>query len=392
MNICIILLAGAFFACCGIIAGRTAIAQQSPYEINVVIPLTGNGAFLGKAYQQSISLVESLENKNGGLFGRPIKFVYLDDQGSPQQSVQLVSGLIDKHVPVILGPGITGTCAAVYPIVSKTGPVTYCVSPGVHPAAGSYMYSASLAGVDAIHVLLRYMRLRGLTRLALLTTNDATGQEAVKAIDDFLARPENAHMQIVARETYNLTDLSVVAQVAHIKTTDAQALIAWSVGPAFGTALHGLRDSGLDIPVGTSPGNIVDAEMTQFASILPRELYMTGVTANGGDSPDPAVRAAQKVFLDAYRAAGATPDFTSTPAWDAARILVAALRALGPEATAEQVQQYMQNLHGYAGIYGMYDFRDGSQRSVVETSGIIDTWDANKKAFVVVSKPGGYLK
>ena len=392
MSTRLICLIGAIAACCALAAGRVALAQQAPYEIDAVLPLTGNGAFIGKAYQQSIELVEALENKNGGLFGRPIKFTFLDDQGSPQQSVQLVNGLIEKHVPVILGPGLTGTCSAVYPIVNKTGPVTYCISPGVSPAAGSYMYSATLSGDDAVHVLVRYMRLRGVNKLALLTTSDATGQVAAKAVDAFLAKPENAHMEVVARETYNVSDLSVVAQISRIKSAGAQGLIAWGVGPAFGTALHGIRDAGLEIPVGTSPGNIVDTEMVQFAGLLPRELYMTGVTANSGDAADPSVRAAQKVFLDAYRAAGATPDFISTPAWDATRILVAALRATGPSATPEQVQQYLQNLHGYAGIYGIYDFRDGSQRSVGEMSGIIDTWDPNKKAFVAVSKPGGYLK
>ena len=42
-------------------------------------------------------------------------------------------------------------------------------------------------------------------------------------------------MTVVAREHFNLTDISVAAQMANIKSSGAQALIAWSTGTPVAT-------------------------------------------------------------------------------------------------------------------------------------------------------------
>ena len=78
-----------------------------PYEIDAILPQSGNGAFLGTAQMVALKLLEDLINKRGGVAGRPVKFNYLDDQSSAQAAL------------------------------IKDGPVLYCFSPGVHPPAGS---------------------------------------------------------------------------------------------------------------------------------------------------------------------------------------------------------------------------------------------------------------
>jgi len=56
------------------------------------------------------------------------------------------------------------------------------------------------------------------------------------------------------------------------------------------------------------------------------------------------------------------------------------------------VHDYIENLHGWAGINGVYDFGDGTQRGISEDALVIDRWVPDKNEFVVVSKPAGYLK
>ncbi len=100
---------------------RPAGAQGTPYEINTILALTGPAAFIGTSEQKALGIFEALTNKAGGIKGRPIKFVILDDQSNPAVSVQLVNGLIAKKVPLILGPTFTATCQADGPLVAKTG-------------------------------------------------------------------------------------------------------------------------------------------------------------------------------------------------------------------------------------------------------------------------------
>ena len=77
-------------------ASAPALAQTSPYEINVILALTGAAAFIGTAEQKSLQLLEASTNKAGGIKGRPVKFVIVDDQSNPQVTVQLANGLIAK--------------------------------------------------------------------------------------------------------------------------------------------------------------------------------------------------------------------------------------------------------------------------------------------------------
>ena len=60
-----------------------AARAADPYEINVILPLTGSIAFVGTTQLQAIKGVEAYINKTGGIGGRPVSFVIQDDQGDP---------------------------------------------------------------------------------------------------------------------------------------------------------------------------------------------------------------------------------------------------------------------------------------------------------------------
>ena len=60
-----------------------------PYEINVILPMTGAAAFLGKADTNALNVIEATVNKAGGIRGRQIKFVVADDESNPALAVQL---------------------------------------------------------------------------------------------------------------------------------------------------------------------------------------------------------------------------------------------------------------------------------------------------------------
>ena len=59
-----------------------------------------------------------------------------------------VTGFVEKKVPLILGPSFTATCQADGPLVAKTGPVDYCLSPSIAPAPGSFQYSSTVSTRD----------------------------------------------------------------------------------------------------------------------------------------------------------------------------------------------------------------------------------------------------
>jgi branched-chain amino acid transport system substrate-binding protein len=186
--------------------------------------------------------------------------------------------------------------------------------------------------------------------------------------------------------------VSVAAQIEHIKAANPQALIAWSTGAPIATVFKGIIQAGLDIPIATTNGNMTYAQMTQYASFLPKQLYIAApewVQHDGVITLDPAVEAAQKRFFDTFKAANVKPDIAATLAWDPVMIVSDALQHLGIGASAQQLRDYIGGLKGFAGINGIYDFPKIPQRGLDVQAAIVTRWSPQAQTWQLVSKPTG---
>ena len=358
-------------------------------EINAIVPMTGGAAFIGKGYSAALSALAAGVNKHGGINGRPLAFVVQDDQSNPQYSVQLFSQLIDKHVPVVLGAALVAECNAMKAMI-KDGPVLYCLTPAVHPDPGSYVFSADPSTSDQLAASIHYFRKRGFSRFGIITSTDASGQDADVTIAGALAAPENAGATDVVHEHFNVTDLSVNAQIERIKAANPQVLIAWTTGTPFGTVLRAVNDTGLNVPVYTNAGNLTYAQMAQYKDFLPKELDFPAVACVVPDGiTDPAVKAATSAYFDALRDAGVKPEYIQSVAYDPALLVVAALRALGPTASAARIRDYINNTTSWAGASGRYNFKATPQRGLGANQIFVARWDPAQTNWTAVSKPGG---
>ena len=365
------------------LAGRAA----DPFEINAILAVTGSASFLGKAQATALGVIEDQVNKSGGIAGRPIHFAIADDQSNPQVGVQLMNGIIAKKAAVVIGSSIVAVCNAMVPLAAD-GPAVYCLSPGLHPAEGSYAFSAEPSTTDLLVASATYFRKRGWHKIAVITSSDATGQDAERGIDG--AFTAQGGFQIVDREHFNTTDVSVTAQMTHIKGSDAQALIAWSTGTPIATILRGINDTGIDMPVETTNGNLTYPQMKAYAAFMPKELYFPAAAAFAPDQlSDRAVKRKVLDFVDAFKATGTRPDAGYVVAWDPGLLVVDAYKKLGLNATAAQIKDYLAGLRGWVGINGRYDFRAIPQRGVGAGAVIMVRWDPAKESWVGTSKPGG---
>lgn len=378
-----------------VLASPLALHAAEPYEIHVLASMTGGNALVGKQTADTLHIIEQHANQTGGINGRPVKFVIEDDETNPQVAVQLAHEIIAKNVPVILGPASVANCGAILPLIDQ-GPVLWCMSPGFHPPAGSYGFSSNVSTTSQIRDLVVYFHALGLTRLGLITSTDATGQDAERSIDEALTKPDVSGMKIVAREHFNATDVSVVAQMTRIKASGAQAMFAWTTGTPLATLLRAYKQVGLDIPAATPPSNSSATQLKQYAGFIPDNLI---ITVMFNQVSDPAQIAALRngalkrqinFYYDAYRKTlGFAPDGNANIAWDSANIVLDALRKYGTNATARNIHDYIEGLHGWIGINGEYDFRDGSQRGLDDRNVVIVRWDPAREVFVAISRPGG---
>jgi branched-chain amino acid transport system substrate-binding protein len=363
-----------------------------PVVLNVVIPLTGGGAFLGKAEEQALGLAAKLINGQGGIKGRDVRFEIQDDQSKPQVTVQLANKVKASRAPIILGSTLTGACNAEAPLM-RNGPFMYCFSPSIHPEAGSYVFTSNVSTYDLQRSLITYFRARGWKKIAFIAASDASGQDAERGIKQALSEPQNSDVKIVAQFSYNPRDVSVSAQLERIKAAQPDVLIAWSTGAAVATIFKGISEAGLTIPVATTNGNMTHAQMDAYAAFLPKDLVIASSVWPGYRSDlkelDAGVQKAQADFFKQFDAAGVAPDLGAVNVWDAVMIVVDALRKVGPDATAAQVKDYVAGITDFPGINGRYDFKKTPQRGLDERAAVVTRWNPDKNIWQVVSHAGG---
>ena len=372
-----------------LLAATTAPARAAdPYDIYVVLPLTGFGAYPGNTVAKVLGIVEELTNKQGGIRGRPVHFVLEDDQSSPQVAVQLTNGIIARKAPLLYGSVISAMCLAQAPLVKDNGPVDWCFSPVIRPAAGSYQFTTMRTTDDYLGAMLRYASARGWHKLATVSTTDASGQDFDATFDRVLAKPEFHGLSLVDREHFNVSDISAAAQVARIKTAAPDAVFAWPTGTAIGTYFHATQDAAFDVPTFTTLVNELNSQMASLGAAVPTNVFFPGDASFAPTLPDGPVKKAVLEYRAALRSHGMALDGGPVSAWDAPRIGIEALRALGTDATPTQIRDFIASYRG-AGIMGSYDFRADPQRGTDPSEVMVTRWDKAKQQFVGVSKFGG---
>jgi branched-chain amino acid transport system substrate-binding protein len=378
---------------CAVLAAlllSSAAGAADPFEINVILTLTGGGTFTGVGQQQAIELAEGAINRAGGIGGRPVKFVIADNQTNPQVSIQLMQALIARKVQVVLGPSDTASCNAIAPLVAQNGPVAYCLTASGKPVPGGYVFSTLTSTPDLIAVAIRYFRERGWKRMAYLLQTDASGQDAEQGLLADVALPENKGLEVVDAEHLAPGDISVSAQLARIKAANPQVLLAWVTGTGGGTILRGMHDAGIDMPVLLSPGNMTDAFTKQYGPLLTDTMFLPGMAYYGGtERVDARTRTAMNVFLNAYRGAGAVPNQVAISAWDPALFVVEALRRAGLDAPASKIRDALIDGKDWVGVNGPYDYHAYPNRGIGRGAIVMVRWDTAKGTFVPISALGG---
>ena len=120
LSIAAVTAAAAILAACssgGSSSSSTSASNSKPIVIGASVSLTGDFSADGQAFQRGYNLWASDVNKAGGLMGRKVKLIFLDDKSDPTQGSTNVQQLISSdHVNLLFGPFsslITGPTASV---------------------------------------------------------------------------------------------------------------------------------------------------------------------------------------------------------------------------------------------------------------------------------------
>ena len=220
----------------GITATTITIGSHQPLT-GIAAPGYDEIAPASNAYFQYV-------NAHGGVYGRKIKYTYLNDQYNPAITSTVVHQLVLKDNVFAIFNGLgTPTHLAVAPFLNTEH------VPDVFVASGCECWNAPTTLPDTFGWQLDYIRegkilgnyieqhFKG-KRIGFFFQGDEFGQDGVKGLSDEIPKS-----QIVAQESYDPTNIKIAPQVAALKAKGAQVVVSFSV-PAF-TALLKLTMLGL---------------------------------------------------------------------------------------------------------------------------------------------------
>jgi branched-chain amino acid transport system substrate-binding protein len=210
--------------------------QSKDIVIGQVASLSGaNGADLGQGLQLGIRAYVDSVNAKGGINGRRLKLVSLDDEYLPQRTVELTKELIEAHQPVAL-LGYRGTANTLALIKSKVledsgVPLVGTLSGALEIQGAPLIFHVRTSYPQEISQLVLQLARLGLNRLGLLYVDDAFGKSGREAV---LNAAKASKSSVVVEAAYDKAadkvEASVQAAVDKLIAAQPQAVVMVAVG------------------------------------------------------------------------------------------------------------------------------------------------------------------
>jgi branched-chain amino acid transport system substrate-binding protein len=318
----IVLLAGL------LAAGPGPALSQEIIKIGAFGPMTGGAAGSGQSMREGIDLVVDEVNATGGLLGRKIQILYGDDAGKPEQAVSIVKRFIAAdQVTLVIGGISSPTSMAASQVTgeekvpqimvaSTAARITLQGNPWIFRSA---VPDVKLTADLADFIAEKFPRMK---RMAAIYVNDDFGRGGVEG---FKQAARKHGIQIVVEEKYTRGDVDYTAQITKIRAAHPDAILDWSRYHEGALIAKGLKQAGVTIPVFGADGNA-----------HPKYIELGGDAVNGyyyATHFSPATSSHLPVarrLVDKMRAKyGKDADYTHSEAYDAALVVVDAIRRAG---------------------------------------------------------------
>ncbi|MDP3049809.1 MAG: ABC transporter substrate-binding protein, partial [Eubacteriales bacterium] len=84
-----------------------------PYKIGAIVDISGPAASLGEPERDTLRMLADELNARGGIDGRPVDLIILDNKSLETEAVLAAKRLIDQGVLAIIGCSASGTSLAI---------------------------------------------------------------------------------------------------------------------------------------------------------------------------------------------------------------------------------------------------------------------------------------
>ncbi len=351
----LVLILSFALASCGTQPSSQVGNKTDPIKVGVIAPLTGSQASIGTAVVKGINLAAKKINESGGINGRQLEMVTLDDRNTPDEAVSAARRLIsESNVNVILGSVGSSSTLAIQQLTMQQGvllitPVS--LAPKLSQVGDKFFFRVSATASNREASFTKFITEKlNVKTIAFLSSNEDLGRATVEAATK--GYEAAGHPKVIYTGFYDPSATSFTTELNKIKALNPDALyiVADSVKAATIVKQARLLDMH---PILLASGEAATQEFVRLAEGAGEGIYVPLDWSVSFDDPKSVE------FLKAYK-----EEYNSLPetkfavqGWEATWILAEAMHRTANNLTATTISDEMRKTN-WLGPRGLWTFND----------------------------------
>jgi ABC-type branched-subunit amino acid transport system substrate-binding protein len=320
-------------------------------RIGQTVPYSGPASNLGVIGHASSAYFDMV-NDRGGVNGRRIRLISLDDAYSPPRTVEQTRKLVEREDVLLMFSSVGTACQlAVHRYLNAKHVPQLLVSTGAsfwaRPDEFRWTLPSNLIYTTEASAFARYLlKERPDARIAVLYQNDDYGREYLNGLRAGLG--EAADRMIVAAQSYETTAPGIDSEMIALAASGADTFMNFSVGKFSAQAIRRAYDSGwrplqfITYNISSIGGVLAPAGLDKSVGIVTTLVQKIPGDPQWQDDPEMAA------FLEWHRRYYPQGDLRDTYVvsayWRSATI-VEVLRRAGTDLSRENVIRQITSLH-----------------------------------------------
>ncbi|MEI7480053.1 MAG: ABC transporter substrate-binding protein [bacterium] len=331
-----------------IMVGYTASQKtidNSPVKIGVVLPLSGDLAFIGEPAKKGAELaLEQFKNTK-----RKYELVFEDDQYDSKKTITSATKLISiNKVEAVVSFG-SAQGNVVKPLAVNNKTIHFAVASDPNIADGKYNFNHWTPAKEEVKTLVAELVNKKIKSVSVLTINN----EGMIALESELKKQlQNTGISILADERFNVGSRDFRTLITKLKSNLPEVLVMLNTTPELEILAKQIKDSGIKTPM-------TSVEVFDATSNPP--LFKGYWYATAGDSSE--------IFISNYKNKySSAPSIGTGNVADIISLIVAASEKIDGKVTAENISQALHSIQNMAGAMG--DLSIDAKGSVISKASI----------------------
>lgn len=356
-------------------AQQPAAEVVEPVRIGAVLDITGPGAALGGPQRDTLTLLAEQVNADGGIDGRPVEVLIVDNQSREDEAAVQTSRLLDEEdVDLLIGASRTGPSLAMKEIAeAEQVPLISLAAGDAITEGAKWVFKIPQDNAVVVERLIRHIETQGWSTVGILRDSSAFGEGIA---EEFTRLGADRGVAVVAEERYDPAATDFTTQLVNLRAAAADANVIWGIPPAAANATHAYRQLGLDAPLLHSHGIGSDAFLQTAGESADGVVFPIGrlLVADELSDDDPQKELIEQFVAAFEEAYGETPTIFAGNAHDGFMLAVDAVRAVGTE--KEAVRDYLETREGFVGVTAVFNFSPDNHSGVdVDSLALVEVVD-----------------